>query len=89
MVSFDAVVKNRLGIHARVVALLINIINKYDANAYIIYNDTKVNIKNLIDVLALSITQGSIIHIEVEGEDSTKCSSELLELVKNNFGEKS
>ena len=51
--TFEAVIKNKLGIHARIAALLVKTVNKYDAEAYIVFHGDKVNIKHLIDVISL------------------------------------
>lgn len=87
--TFDAVIKNELGIHARIAALLAKTVNKYNAEAYILFHGDKVNIKHLIDVISLSITQNSIIEIDVEGKDAAECSKELQHLIENSFGEMS
>lgn len=85
--TFEAVIKNKLGIHARIAALLVKTVNKYDVEAYILFHGDKVNIKHLIDVISLSITQNSVVEINVEGKDAAECSEELQQLIENSFGE--
>lgn len=85
--TFEAIIKNKLGIHARVAALLVKIINKHNVDAYILYHENKVNMKHLIDVISLSITQNTMIEINVEGENAVECGKELQQLIENNFGE--
>ncbi len=85
--TFEAIIKNKLGIHARVAALLVKIINKHNVDAYILYHGNKVNMKHLIDVISLSITQNTMIEINVEGENAVECGKELQQLIENNFGE--
>ena len=87
--TFEAVIKNKLGIHARIAALLVKTVNKYDAEAYILFHGYKVNIKHLIDVISLFITQNSVVEINVEGKDAAECSEELQQLIENSFGEMS
>ena len=84
---FEAVIKNKLGIHARIATLLVKTVSKYDAEAYILFHGDKVNIKHLIDVISLSITQNSVVEINVEGKDAAECSKELQHLIENSFGE--
>lgn len=85
--TFKAVIKNKLGIHARIASLLMKTVNKYDAEAYILYHGDKVNIKHLIDVISLSITQNSMIEVCIEGKDAVECGEELQQLIENSFGE--
>ena len=86
--TFEAVIKNKLGIHARIAALLVKTVNKYDAEAYIVFHGDKVNIKHLIDVISLSITQNSV-EINIYGKEAAQCSEELQQLIENSFGEMS
>ena len=85
--TFEAVIKNKLGIHARIAALLVKTVNKYDAEAYIVFHGDKVNIKHLIDVI--SITQNSVVEINIYGKEAAQCSEELQQLIENSFGEMS
>ncbi len=85
--TFEAVIKNQLGIHARTAALLAKTVSKYDAEAYILFHGDKVNIKHLLDIISLSITQNAVIEINVEGNEAAKCSNELQQLIENGFGE--
>ena len=87
--TFEAVIKNKLGIHARIAALLVKTVNKYDAEAYIVFHGDKVSIKHLIDVISLSITQNSVVEINIYGKEAAQCSEELQQLIENSFGEMS
>ena len=87
--TFEAVIKNKLGIHARIAALLVKTVNKYDAEAYIVFHGDKVNIKHLIDVISLSITQNSVVEINIYGKEAAQFSEELQQLIENSFGEMS
>ena len=84
---FEAVIKNILGIKASNAAHIVKKVSKYDAEAYILFHGDKVNIKHLIDVISLSITQNSVVEINVEGKDAAECSKELQHLIENSFGE--
>lgn len=87
--TFEVVIKNKLGIHARIAALLVKTVNKYDAEAYIVFHGDKVNVKHLIDVISLSITQNSVVEINIYGTEAAQCSEELQQLIENSFGEMS
>ena len=87
--TFEAVIKNKLGIHARIAALFVKTVNKYDAEAYIVFHGDKVNIKHLIDVISLSITQNSVVEINIYGKEAAQGSEELQQLIENSFGEMS
>ena len=82
-----AIVTNNDGIHARTAAMLLNIINKYDVEAHITYRENTVNLKHIIDVIALSIGQDAKIEIIIEGKDSAKCAAELSQVISKRLGE--
>lgn len=80
-------VTNGDGIHARTAAMLLNVINKYKVQADIKYKDEKVNLKHLIDVIALSINFGSEVEIIIDGDEASLCINELSSVIENNVGE--
>ena len=71
--TFEAVIKNQLGIHARTAALLAKTVSKYDAEAYILFHGDKVNIKHLLDIISLSNPKYFVILL-----DEPNCSNALL-----------
>ena len=40
------------------------------------------NIKHLIDVISLSITQNSVVEINIYGKEAAQCSEELQQLIE-------
>lgn len=85
--KINAVITNNDGIHARTAASLLGVINKYNVEANLKYRDNIVNLKHLIDVIALSIGSESRIEITIEGEDAEVCGAELSQVIENNLGE--
>ncbi|MDY5051781.1 MAG: HPr family phosphocarrier protein [Candidatus Mucispirillum faecigallinarum] len=85
--SFKTVIKNKLGIHARIAAALSKTVSQYNVEAYILYHGSRVNVQHLLDVIALSITENAEIEIDIEGKDAEICGKELQMLIENNFGE--
>ena len=57
--SFKTVIKNKLGIHARIAAALSKTVSQYNVEAYILYHGSRVNVQHLLDVIALSITENA------------------------------
>lgn len=82
-----AIITNNDGIHARTAALLLNIINKYDVEAHITYRENSVNLKHLVDVIALAIGQDAKIEIIIEGKNNVECAAELSQVINNSLGE--
>lgn len=81
-----AVVTNNEGIHARTTAAFLNIVNKYNADAYIKYREQTVNLKHIIEVIALSVGHDATFEIIIDGQESSACAEELSIFINNNLG---
>ncbi|MEA2013901.1 MAG: HPr family phosphocarrier protein [Thermodesulfobacteriota bacterium] len=79
--------ENKLGLHARAAAAIVNISNKYDASVLLEKDGRKVDGKSILDILTLACPMKSRITVETDGLDADDVMSALEELVENKFGE--
>ncbi len=86
-ITLGAIITNNEGIHARTAAALLRVIKQYNVEVFIKYKDNIVNLKHLIDVIALSISCDAYIELIIEGEDAISCSAELSKVIKSDLGE--
>ena len=80
-------IKNRLGLHARAAALLVQTVNKFSAQVSVSKDGQTADGRSIMGVLTLAATQGSKIHIEANGEDAEKVVKALEKLLDNRFNE--
>jgi len=80
-------IKNRLGLHARAAALLVQTVNKFSAQVSVSKDGQTADGRSIMGVLTLAATQGSKIHIEANGEDADKVVKALEKLLDNRFNE--
>jgi len=80
-------IKNRLGLHARAAALLVQTVNKFSAQVSVSKDGQTADGRSIMGVLTLAATQGSKIHIEANGEDAEKVVKALERLLDNRFNE--
>ena len=80
-------IKNRLGLHARAAALLVQTVNKFSAQVSVSKDGQTADGRSIMGVLTLAATQGSKIHIEANGEDAEKVVRALEKLLDNRFNE--
>jgi len=78
---------NRLGLHARASALLVQTVNKYDAQVKISKDGQTADGRSIMDVLTLAATQGSKIQIEANGEDAERVVKAIERLIEARFNE--
>jgi len=80
-------VTNRLGLHARPAALLVQKATKFKSEIKLQKDDLEVNAKSILSVMALAAEVGSFVIIKAEGEDEAFALEELSKLFEEKFGE--
>lgn len=80
-------IKNKLGLHARAAAKIVNVSRKYKARIYFERDGRVVNGKSLLSILTLACPMGSRVTIRAEGADAQEALQELEMLIEDKFGE--
>jgi len=80
-------IKNRLGLHARASALLVQTVNQFSSDVKISKDDQVVNGRSIIGVLTLGAAKGTKIRVEAKGEDAQEALRAIEQLVESKFGE--
>jgi phosphocarrier protein HPr len=80
-------ITNRLGIHARVAAKLVETANRFQAEIFLEKGGVEVSARSILDILTLSCPQGSLLTIRVEGVDAKEAMSAFANLIAEKFGE--
>ena len=80
-------IKNRLGLHARASALLVQTVNEFSCEVKIGKEDQVVNGRSIIGVLTLGAAKGTKIRVEVKGDDAQEALTAIERLVDDKFGE--
>jgi phosphocarrier protein len=65
----DFVIKNEEGIHARPATIIVKTANSFKSDILLTFNGITVDMKSIMGVLSLGVTKGSLITVEVKGED--------------------
>ncbi len=81
------VIKNKLGLHARPAALLVQTANRFKCEVEILKGRQKVNGKSIMGIMTLAAGVGTPITVRTAGEDSVLAMEEISKLILNNFGE--
>ena len=83
----DVQIVNKLGLHARPAALLVQEASKFKANIELKTDEMKVNGKSIMGVMMLAAGCGSTLTIIAEGEDAGEAIEALEALIKRKFDE--
>ena len=68
MVSFEYLIHDEMGLHARPVGLVVKAVKPFkDSNVSILFNGKTADAKRMFTVMALQVKQGDTITVTVEG----------------------
>ncbi|HWO41314.1 MAG TPA: HPr family phosphocarrier protein [Candidatus Eisenbacteria bacterium] len=80
-------IRNKLGLHARAAALLVQTVNKFSAQVTLSKDDQSADGRSIMGVLTLAAPQGSKIQIEAVGEDAEQAVRAIERLIDRRFNE--
>jgi len=78
---------NKLGLHARAAAKLVNTAARYSSKTSVEFAGQSADAKSIMSVMMLAASQGSIITVRCEGDDQERAMAALKELIENYFDE--
>ena len=78
---------NKLGLHARPAALLVQLASKYSSNIELEVNGLKVNGKSIMGVMMLAAPYNSELKIIATGDDAEAAVSGIEALINSKFDE--
>ena len=83
----DALIINKLGLHARASAKLTQLASSFKSEVMLSRNNRRVNAKSIMGVMMLAAAKGSTIAIETSGDDEADAMQAILNLINDCFGE--
>ena len=87
MIEHELIVSNRLGLHARASARLVQVLSGYRCNATLSAKGREVNAKSIMGVMLLAAGPGSTVLLRVDGDDETAAAAAVVELFERKFDE--
>ena len=87
MPAAEAVIVNKLGLHARPSAKLTQVATQFPCEVWLTRNGRRVNGKSIMGVMMLAAGRGSSILIETEGPQADRALEALVTLIASGFGE--
>lgn len=83
----DALIINKLGLHARASAKLTQLASSFKSEVMLSRNNRRVNAKSIMGVMMLAAAKGTTINIETNGSDEVEAMQALQNLIGDYFGE--
>ena len=87
MLNQDALIINKLGLHARASAKLTQLASQYPCEVWMSRNGKRINAKSIMGVMMLAAAKGTTVSIETNGDREEEAMTALLALINDDFGE--
>jgi len=87
MVKTEVAIINKLGLHARASSKFTQLASRFNSDIFIARNNRRVNGKSIMGVMMLAAAKGSVIELEVSGDDEQVAMQALVDLINNRFDE--
>ncbi len=87
MIREPITVQNKLGIHTRAAAKLVDTAKQFQSRIELRYHERVVDCKSIMAVITLGAQKDNVLEIVIKGEDEQEAYSAITKLFDNKFGE--
>lgn len=87
MLEREITISNKLGLHARASAKLVQVLHAFQASAYIASRGREVNAKSIMGVMMLAAGIGTPLTLRTEGPDEAAAMDAMVDLFERKFDE--
>ena len=87
MLERDVTISNKLGLHARASAKLVQLLQGFQADAFLVHRGREVNAKSIMGVMMLAAGIGSQITLRTDGPDEGAALEAMFDLFQRKFDE--
>lgn len=89
MIEQEVEIVNRLGLHARAAAKLVQTAGAYDSEVSLVKDGEEVDAKSILGILLLAAGQGTWVTVRCEGTDEGQAMEAITRLISDRFHEDS
>lgn len=87
MLERDITISNRLGLHARASAKLVQLVNGFKSSVMLVGQGREVNAKSIMGVMMLAAGLGSTLTVRADGPDEQAAIDAVADLFERKFDE--
>jgi phosphocarrier protein len=87
MLQREITISNKLGLHARASAKLVQLLQGYKCGAFLIFRGREVNAKSIMGVMMLAAGIGHPIVLRTDGADEEAAMNAMVDLFDRKFDE--
>ncbi len=87
MIKQQITIQNKLGIHTRAAAKLVDTAKKFESRIELMHRDRIVDCKSIMGLITLGAQKDNVLEIVVAGKDEQQALAAIQQLVNDKFGE--
>lgn len=87
MIRQQITIQNKLGLHTRAAAKLVDTAKKFASRIELLYRDRIVDCKSIMGVITLGAQKDNVLDVIVTGDDEAEAIAAIQKLVDGKFGE--
>lgn len=87
MIERDVTITNKLGLHARASAKLVQQLQGFKSNAWLVHHGREINAKSIMGVMMLAAGIGQTVTLRADGPDETAALEAMADLFARKFDE--
>lgn len=87
MLEQEITVSNKLGLHARASAKLVQLTARFSSNILLQCRGREINAKSIMGLMLLAAGKGTVLSIKVDGDDQDAALAAVVDLFQRKFDE--
>jgi len=87
MIQKQITIQNKLGLHTRAAAKLVDIAKKFESRIELVYRERFVDCKSIMGLITLGAQKNNIVELVINGKDEELALIAIVKLVDDKFGE--
>jgi phosphocarrier protein HPr len=87
MIRQSITIQNKLGLHTRAAAKLVDTAKGYQSHIELIFRDRTVDCKSIMGVITLGARQHQVLDVVVTGDDEEQAIAAVIKMIDGKFGE--
>ena len=87
MLEREITISNKLGLHARASAKLVQTLHGFQSSVFMAYRGKEVNAKSIMGVMMLAAGLGAVLTLRADGADEEAAMAALVDLFERKFDE--
>jgi phosphocarrier protein HPr len=87
MLQQEITIINKLGLHARAAAKFVSCASAFSSKIRVGQDGNLIDGKSIMSIMMLAAAKGTLLSLEIEGNDEQEALAALVELIENRFDE--